>query len=124
MKLFRNNICYIEFEDLYKVDIPLITDKDKYSSGELVIINDHEQIKYLRDNDSILNYDTISNLSKEELELIIKRMSEELYDLPKAEFNKKLNIINNMIDYITNKEEIDNIFKSYHETQKVLKKNR
>ena len=82
MKIFRNNKCYVEFENLAKHGFPstLELDKDKYEKGEYAVISDPEGIEYMKDRIDIIDYDDVKDFTIEELD---KKIEKTAYTLEK-----------------------------------------
>ncbi len=122
MKLFRNDACYIEFEDLFNIDTPIKNDKCHYDNDELVIVKEPKDIEILKNNKKIIDYDLVRELTEEELSNMIKKLGDGIDDIPIEETKSIIQIINKLIDYKTRRVEIDSIFEKYYGNQKVLKK--
>ena len=129
MKVFKDNVCYVDYLDLVRYPVPsyFILNKICYEKNEMVIITDYLSINYVRKRTDILDYAEVSNLSNEELKRKyeesknkLDRYAKRMLDTPRESQRRLYNdkdFINNykyykyrtnaLIDYLNNKEEID-----------------
>lgn len=83
MKLFKNDICYVEFKDLIEIGFPekFNYDKEFYEENEYVVFIDEKDINYIKNREDIIDYDTVCFLSNEELDNKISEIELELEPL-------------------------------------------
>lgn len=83
MKLFKNDICYVEFKDLIEIGFPekFNYDKEFYEENEYVVFTDEKDINYIKNREDIIDYDTVCFLSNEELDNKISEIEHELEPL-------------------------------------------
>ena len=142
MKVFRDNVCYVDYMDLVAYEVPSYFEMEKkfYAKDEMVILDDPKSIFYVESREDIIDYDTVSSLNISELEKLYQKSLELIsyyskrllgsernklyYDL---EFMKKYKINKHLadgyLDYMNNREEIDNKIKNnINKNQKILLK--
>ena len=148
MKVFRGSICYVDFTDITRFAVPsyFVMNQKIYEDGEMVVIDDPKSIEYIRNREYILDFDEISKLDEQELDLRIKEAhdllemyAKRLLDLPiflrnnlykedkfMNEYKIKQYIYYSLLDYKLNKKKIDNTILTFifnEECQLMLKKN-
>lgn len=132
MKIFRDNVCYVEFEDLTRYGLPsVVFNEVSHFKKEIEEFRNPDAIKWLKECEYIVDYDYISSLSLEELDNKIAELfkilenrasyllSFGLYDrklkLQDKEENKKYDIVeiiyNCFLDYKNNKQRKDLLFR-------------
>ena len=128
MKIFKDNVCYVEVEDLtrfplpYYVNIPIVLNLDT-----LVGFKEKDAIDYFKDRQDILDYNLFSKMSYEDLDNSFKKINAKLDDYCSLWLNSSLNgrkrldcneeyrntlkvykaISNSLDNYIKNKKVID-----------------
>ena len=131
MKVFVNEVCYVNMHDLLNKPIPLFIklDKDFYEGSEIIKITGEQAIEYMKNRSDIIDYDDVKDLTSEELELKIKESYKKLENYANRWYNAKYYrrkgneidkkflddyklaevIYNELLNYQKNKNEIDNI---------------
>lgn len=132
MKIFRNDICYVNIEDIAKYELPEYLEYDKIvcEQDNYAIFTNDESIKYLKTREDIIDYDDICFLDESGLDQKIKEINNciRIYteswlntsvklDISKYDDNVKKYIMYRdiyceLIDYKKNKEKIDNRIKN------------
>ena len=130
MKIFRNDICYVNIEDLLRCELPkyLVFDKVTYEKGDFVIFEDQKSIDYVKNRKDILDYDKVCfldeiglNLKIKEVEKILEPFILRWTNTPskmRKDLYKDLEYVKNytfyrdayydLVDYKSNREKIDN----------------
>ena len=102
MKLFRNNVCYVNFKDLIGIDLPkdVMFDKNHYEENEYVILTEKKDIDYIKGREDIIDYDYVSSLTDDKLVEKIKRIEHDLEPyyqmLKETSQNEKIILFNNV----------------------------
>ena len=128
MKIFKNNVCYVEAKDLLNFPIPyFIKIPICLYDNEFLKFESKEEIKYFKNRNDILNYNEIVNLSsselndkivefgkqykKLELKWLKSNRQERILLSKNKNYQKKLKTYNSiyesLVDYIHNKRIID-----------------
>lgn len=67
MKVFRNNICYVEVGDLLRMPLPsFIKLPTELDENRFVEFDEREAIEYFKDREDILDYDFLVQLSSDQ----------------------------------------------------------
>ena len=148
MKVFRDGICYVDFMDITRFAVPtyFVMDQKEYEDGEMVVIDDPKSIEYIKSREDILDFDEISKLDEQELDLKIKEAhdsleiyAKRLLDLSIAfrnnlykddkfmnEYKIKQYVYYSLLDYKLNEEKVDDTISTFVfnvESQLAMKKN-
>ena len=129
MKVFRNDKCYVHYNDLTRYPVPdyFVFNKEIYKENEMVVLKDEYSIEYVRDRQDIIDYDDVVNLDDTELDLridetykllepyakrILKVSNEDRDNLYKnkmfmKDFRIRFYIYQGLSDYKKNRNEID-----------------
>ena len=71
MKIIRNSICYVDYEDLTRRPIPRCVANEMKGQptieDDLVTLTGKDSIEYIRSRQDILDYDEVAGLSPSEL---------------------------------------------------------
>ncbi len=140
MKVFRDNVCYVDFIDITRYAVPsyFVMDKKVYEDGEMVVLNDSRSIEYIRNREDILDFDDVSKLDEQGLNFKIKEThdlletyAKRLLDLPihlrnllysdesfRKEYKIKKYIYYSLLDYKQNKESINNFILKFISNKK------
>lgn len=99
MKIIRNDVCYIERDDIDFIGtlpqkVCNIIQWDVYYSVKfnLLRLKDKESVQYFLDKNFILDYDKVKDLSIEELEKMKKEVENKLEHLSLKWLNASINI--------------------------------
>ena len=124
MKLFKDDICFIDAFDLK--DAPQFIKVNNYNKDNIAIIKDDESIDYYKNRGDVLDLDYLNNLSSEEIAEKMEQVGLKLrqlfeYIVVNPNENKKNNtnsitfkdsykfyskIYKDLVNYKENKEEI------------------
>lgn len=101
MKVVRNNVCFVEVDDLLRYPIPDFIDIFTWLDyGKFASFVDKKEIKYFQERKDIVNYDEVANLTEKELDKKILKVYGTL--------SKKAN------EWLSKKEKIDKNIETYH----------
>ena len=94
MKIFRNDVCYVNIKDLMAIEIPsdITFDKRNYSENEYVKLTEKKDIEFIRNREDIIDYDYVSSLDEDTLDENIKKIEHDLdpyYQLLKTSLNEE-----------------------------------
>lgn len=80
MKIFRDNVCYVNIKDLVGYNLPddLNFDKSNYEENDYVMFTEQKDIEYVKNREDIIDYDYVSSLTDDELDKKIKRIEHDL----------------------------------------------
>lgn len=81
MKVIKNNICYVQGEDLMRYPVPnflIFPDIDILTCDEYIAFEGERAIEYFESRKDILDYNSVCNLSENELETKIKKTYSKL----------------------------------------------
>ena len=124
MKVVRNNVCFVEAEDLKRHQIS--KSLEWINNSRFARFSDQEDIEYFNSFEDIIDYDEISNLSNEELtdkicetHITLKNYISKWLDVSKKSDNienytqikKYTAIYDCLTNYIVNRDIVDNDFK-------------
>ncbi len=65
MKVVRNNICFVEVDDLKRC--PISKSPEWFNNSRFAGFSEKEEIEYFKSRSDIIDYDDVVNLSDEEL---------------------------------------------------------
>jgi hypothetical protein len=143
MKVLRDGICYVDFEDLvFKPCKAMELDKEFYNEGEMVILKREEDVNYIMSRDDIINYDDVASLSSKRLNQVVLKAEnklnnyyERILNTPKADrhllwknpkfangYKESTYKVETLRKYSMNKDEYDEKVLSYTTRVAVLKK--
>ncbi len=104
MRVFREGICIVSKDELFKCSLPDYLVFDREVEG-MYITSDADTISYIRGRISILNYDEVMSLSKEQLI--------RLYEYYVARANSYLQMINSRPNMIHQNDVFISSFERY-----------
>lgn len=83
MKLIRNNVCYVGAKDLVREPLPKFKDPLPDCSGDndYIAFKSEEAINYFKEREDIIDYDSISSLSEEELDNTINEIHKKINEM-------------------------------------------
>lgn len=82
MKIIRDEVCYVETEDLVRVPLPsFIKLPTELDMKEFIKFVNSNEIEYFKSRQDIVDYDSICLLSMEDLTTLIKETYEKLIKL-------------------------------------------
>lgn len=130
MKVFKDEICYVDYLDLVRYPVPVYFRLDSYiiDKNDMAIVTDLNSVEYIKNRKDILDYNEVSVLSNSDLEKkweeshnILNRYAKKMLDTPlesqgrlyrDREFMDNYNYYKyrtkDLRDYIDNKELMDN----------------
>ena len=135
MKVVRNNVCFVEADDIkrHQISKSLVW----INNSSFAIFDDPEDIEYFNSFEDIVDYDEISNLSNDELtdkicetHITLKGYISKWLDVSKKSDNienytqikKYTAIYDCLTNYIVNRDIIDNEVKELESSIKCEKK--
>lgn len=73
MKIFKNNLCYVNYGDLARYQLPTYLQLEKlaYNSDEFLVFSDQKSINYIKNRLDIIDYNDVCNLDDKELDAMI-----------------------------------------------------
>lgn len=86
MKIVKNNICYVQGEDLLRYPVPnflIFPNIDILTNDEFIAFEGEKAIEYFESRKDILDYSSVCNLSEEKLQNKINKINFKLSKLSK-----------------------------------------
>ncbi len=88
MKVIRNNVCFVEVDDLLRCPVPSTINTFIWLNNcRFASFVDKDEISYFQDRKDIVDYDEVSNITEDELDNKIK----EVYVVLRKSANEWLN---------------------------------